>query len=494
VQQLITEIDPNPNPDAGINREIYDLLSVWYYNGEARDAAADYNQYYDQFYFNFLARELKRNENFEGNTWSRNGDYFEERYLYSYIERNPAGTALAGEPSLNYGMEFDLNEYDGKLVGRILYVEPGSPAAKANLKRGDWFYKVNGTRLGDWETDYGDFGWQYNRFIDTLVNPRESVSPTLGMLSFRAAQRALVDENVTVTLTPARHRNPAILGAHVFRQERLPEGSGEFVNVGYLMYNNFDPAYGSDLEGVFESVFAPGVGGEPLDAFILDLRYNKNGSVETAELMGNLLVGNREGVEGSLFSKYEFDRGNTQAPALTEARFAPHRHGIGVGTIYVLTSQYTAGAAELLINALRGIDQSVVRLVVVGDVTQGLAAGMAKRTVPHPTDPEWEYSAWMLSFRPENAKGDRDYTWGLVPNGGTVDEWADRNIIWSSTWEWKGTVGSTEDPLIKATVDIITGREMAPSGGVINDSKRQRAGWPRRFCFPTNMMMESLNN
>ncbi len=426
VEQLITIIDPNPNPDAGVNLKIHELLADWYYNGEARDAPADYNQYYDQFFFNFLSRELKRNENFEGNTWAKNGDYYEERYLYSYIERNPTGTALTADlqPPLNYGMEFDLNEYDGRLVGRILYVEPGSPAAAANLKRGDWFYKVNGTVLGNWQTDYGDFGWHYNRMIDTLVNPIEGISPTLGMLSFRAAQRALVDEGVTVTLTPAYHRNPPILGAHVFREERLPENSGDFVNVGYLMYNNFDYAYRDDLEAVFRDVFKPGVGGEPLDAFILDLRYNKNGSVEMAELMGNLLVGNTEGVADKLFSNYEFDKGNPKAPARTEAKFAPHQYGIGVGTVYVITSRYTAGASELLINALRGLDQNVVKLVVVGESTQGLAAGMVKQTIAHPTDPEWEYSAWMLAFRCSNGTEYRDYTWGLVPNGGTVDEWS----------------------------------------------------------------------
>ena len=205
-------------------------------------------------------------------------------------------------------------------------------------------------------------------------------------------------------------------------------------------------------------------------------------------------MGNREGVADKIFSKYEFDKGNPEAPARTEARFAPHEHGIGVGTVYVLTSRFTAGASELLINALRGLDQSVVKLVVVGEATQGLAAGMVKKTVAHPTDPAWEFSAWMLAFRCSNGtEGGRDYTWGLVPNGGTVDEWNARNIIWSTTWEWKGEVGSTEDPLIETAVDMIIGREFVPEGNVINDSKRARSGLPRSFCFPTNMTMDVGN-
>jgi hypothetical protein len=145
----------------------------------------------------------------------------------------------------------------------------------------------------------------------------------------------------------------------------------------------------------------------------------------------------------------------------------------------------------LLINALRGLDQNVVKLVVVGETTAGLAAGMVKRTVPDPNPNAeggpWEYSAWILAFRCQNAEGLGDYTYGLVPNSEVNEMERGDNMKWSTTWEWKGTAGSTEDPLIKRAVDIIKGRQLMPAGVVVNAAKRSRTGAPREFCYPANM-------
>jgi hypothetical protein len=486
VQQLnIPEVPlPHENPDAALNKLVFADIAEWYYNGEARGVAPDYNQPWEEFYFNYLSH-LKLNTDYEGNTWAKDN----ERFNWSYIERRPA--AEASLTPLNYGMEFDLLDYNGTFAARILYVEPSSPAAAAGLRRGDWFWEVNGTRLGNWaNTSASGFKYHYERFIDTLVHPIATESPRLGMLTFRSTgQGQLLDEGQDRSLTPTRHVNNPVLGIDLIDEPLIPGLGGEMTYSGYLMWNNFEPAHRDLLVRTFREQFAGRPEGRDLQNFILDVRYNKHGSAEMANLMANLLVGNVEGVAGLTFAEYRFFDPARDRTAL----FETHEAGITPRTVYILTSRHTAGAAELLINALRGLDQSVVKLVVVGETTAGLAAGMVRRTYrdPNPAaEGDWLYTARMLAFRCRNAAGQGDYTWGLVPNS-EVDEFArGENMKWSTTWEWKGELGNTEDPLIKRAVDIIKGRQLMPAGTVVNAGKRSRAGSPRQWCFPTNMTLE----
>jgi hypothetical protein len=481
VTQLSTDIlPPDTNEDYAANEAIKEELDKWYYNGETRTVAADFNQSYDDFFYNYLAN-LDRNT-FDGNEWAMSGD----RYLHSYIERSSERPATPAGPPLNYGMEFDLKEFDGgRLVGRILYVEPGSPAATARLERGNWFNRVSGdgtgegTVLATGTTAATGFDYYYQRFIDTLVNPIAGISPRLGLLSLRAAGMTLVNEGRSATLTPSNFSGNPILGTQVITSTHI--GTGEESRTGYMMYNRFDPAFRDELIARFDREFKEA----NLDNFILDLRYNKSGTVEMAELMGDLLAGNVPGVAGETFARYEF-YGDAAAHNKT-VTFKPHPSGIAADTLFVLTSSHTAGASELLINALRGLDQSVVKLVVTGEATQGLAAGMVRRTFE--VNDMW-YTAWILAFRCRNANGEGDYMYGLAPNGGEVSEWQGENVKWSTVWGWKGQLGSTEDALVRRAMDMIEGREFIPPAGVIDRSRQQRPGFQRKFSFPTNMTME----
>ncbi len=480
---------PHENIDAAANKEIIEQIRRWYFNGEPDEVPEDPNQYYDDFFFNYLSH-LKRNEGWDGGSWAMGND----RFVYSRVERNPAGTATAAgpptyAPTLNHGMEFEMLDFSGIFAARVLYVEPGSPAAAAGLKRGDWFREVNGTRLGNWEsTTTEGFRYHFQRYIDTLVHPVAGHPSTLGMLTFRAAGGGqLLDEGRKVTITPALHAGSPLLGTpQVIARERL---GGEMTYTGYMTWNNFDERWRTLLTDTFAATFADRAEGEELQNFILDVRYSTHGTVEMAELMGNLLVGNVEGVAGKTFAEYTFN----DATRSRTATFEAHPAGIAPQTVFILTSRHTAGAAELLINALRGLKNeeggSLINLVVVGEVTQGLAGGMVKRTLPDPRDDAREYSAWILSFRCHNAMGEGDYIWGLVPNSEVNELERGDNFRWLSTWEWKGVTGVVEDPLLKRAMDIVLGRLLMPTGVVGNAAKRSRTGYPREFCFPTDLTM-----
>lgn len=479
VRQLDVEITlPNQNPEYPYNKAIHDeILKEWYYmDEEVEKTAADYNQPYEAFYENYLAF-LPGNE-LDGNTWSTRS----ERYLYSYITRTDLDEA--GLVPLTYGMEFDIADYSvgrvNSVVARVLYVMDRSPAQQVGLKRGDWFYKVNDVRMADYET--ADGWWQYNKLIDTLVNPIRGESPKLGMLRFEPYAYNLIDQGRSLTVSSARFSGNPILHKSV-----IPRTEREIsTRTGYLVYNSFDPDYENELVGVFEEFRNyEDATGSGLTDLVLDLRYNKTGTVEMAELMANLIV--PPSMDGSVFATYEFNK--KQSAYNRDAVLSSHPSSVGLTRVYVLTSEHTAGAAELLINAFKGLESAGMTIVMIGDTTEGMNTGMVERVYRTDT---YEYRARLVAFRCYNAMGEGDYHWGLSPNGGTLNEWENENIEWSSTWGWKGLSGMTEDKLLLRAMNIIVGNVTMPTGKVTYGQKRQKAGYPREFSVRAEMKTEAV--
>ncbi len=470
VQQLPTEIVlPNQDPEYGANKEIHEtIINEWYYwNEETESTAADYNQPYDDFFNSYLTY-LNKN-GLDGNVWSRNT----ERYLYSYITR--ATSDEANLPPLNYGMEFDIVDYsvnkETRIVSRILYVMDQSPAANAGLKRSDWFYKVNDVQMYD---------YNYNRLIDTLVDPVYGFSPKLGMLTFQAYANNLVDNKASTLVTPARYQGSPILNSNP--DDRIitkAAKDGNTTVTGYLVYNSFDPSYESELVNVFGE-FRKANGNNGITHLILDLRYNKSGTVEMAKLMADLIL--PSDYNGQVFANYEFN--SKHADQNHSAVIASHANSVGLKTVFILTSGHTAGASELLINGLLGLDG--ITLVVIGEKTEGMNVGMVKRTY---ANNGYVYGVYPAAFRCYNAKSNGDYQYGLLPNGGEVNEWNGDNIKWSSTWNWKDFPGATEDPLLYKALTYVVGNAAMPANPVLYATSQQKSGYPRIFSVQASMIM-----
>ena len=249
--------------------------------------------------------------------------------------------------------------------------------------------------------------------------------------------------------------------------------------VGYLVYNSFDPDYDNDLIAAFKEFKDGGV-----TDLVLDLRYNKSGSAETAELMANLIV--PPDMNGKVFADYKFN--DRHSDRNRTAVLTSHTSSIGLKTVYILTSEHTAGAAELLINGFKGLDgEGEMTLVVVGDLTAGMNAGMVKRT--YSTD-NYQYQVYPLAFRCYNAKGEGDYQYGLSPNGGTVNEW-DSDVVtkWSATWGWKGVAGATEDQLLQKALTYVVGNADIPTAKVLYANSRRKSGYPRIYSVQASMTM-----
>ena len=86
------------------------------------------------------------------------------------------------------------------------------------------------------------------------------------------------------------------------------------------------------------------------------------------------------------------------------------QHAVGLKKIYVLVSQTTASASEMVINGLRGLD---IEVNLIGQTTNGKNVGMEgvmRSFYNH------EFLLYPVTFYVENAKGFRDYSTGFVPD------------------------------------------------------------------------------
>ena len=86
------------------------------------------------------------------------------------------------------------------------------------------------------------------------------------------------------------------------------------------------------------------------------------------------------------------------------------QHAVGLKTVYVLTSQTTASASEMVINGLRGLGLEVN---LIGQRTNGKNVGMegVVRSFYN-----YDFYLYPVSFYIKNAKGFGDYASGFVPD------------------------------------------------------------------------------
>ena len=204
--------------------------------------------------------------------------------------------------------------------------------------------------------------------------------------------------------------------------------------VGYLLYMGFNIDYDDELMAAFERFRQQNV-----TDLILDLRYNNGGDVLSSAVLGTLVAGND--YKGQVYAHTTFNEDRTEAgeggdykigvKETVERIYEPLetalQHAVGLKKIYVLVSQTTASASEMVINGLRGLD---IEVNLIGQTTNGKNVGMEgvmRSFYNH------EFLLYPVTFYVENAKGFRDYSTGFVPDV----EIDDSAIYPGSSVQWK---------------------------------------------------------
>lgn len=327
----------------------------------------------------------------------------------------------------NNGVDFKLTrvaEGSNDLVGYVRYIIPGSDAANKDIKRGDLFTDVNGTKL------------TVSNYQSLLLG---ADTYTLNFADYNGSSYVLNGKSLSLTKTTLEE-NPILI------HKVITSGSHK---IGYLMYNGFYQEYDARLNDAFGELKAQGV-----TDFILDLRYNGGGSVRSSTRLASMITGQ---FEGSVFSKRQYNF-KLMASMTTEdleslkEKFVSSFDGntvnsLNMATVYILTTSNTASASELVINGLK----PYINVVQIGGTTIGKNVG-SFTVYDSPTftksnvNPNHKYAMQPLVFKITNAADFGDYTGGLVP---TYVQYEYINSY--------GVLGDPSEPLLNLAISKITG-------------------------------------
>ncbi|WP_343695343.1 S41 family peptidase [Flavobacterium sp.] len=328
----------------------------------------------------------------------------------------------------NNGVDFKLTrvaEGSNDLVGYVRYIIPDSDASGKDIKRGDLFTAVNGTKL------------TVSNYQSLLLSGGDTY--TLNFADYTGSAFVLNGKSVSLTKTTLEE-NPILIN-------KVINSGGH--KIGYLMYNGFYGDYDARLNQAFGQLKAEGV-----TDFILDLRYNGGGSVRSSTRLASMITGQ---FEGKIFSKRQYNfklmAGMTSddLESLNE-RFVASFDGntvnsLNMATVYIITTSNTASASELVINGLK----PYVNVVQIGETTIGKNVG-SFTVYDSPTftktnvNPNHKYAMQPLVFKISNAADFGDYTQGLTPTYVQYE--------YVSSY---GVLGDPSEPLLNLAISKITG-------------------------------------
>jgi len=279
---------------------------------------------------------------------------------YSFVD------SVMETPLPSYGFDYSLvrnPDIDTAYNALITYVIPGSPAA-AVLKRGDWIVKV-------------DTSYISKKYESQLLQGTEPLEVTLGRYQLVPPAEPPVDgeeEEEIYRVVPVGE--PVEIGAavplvdnpvHCKEILTLTDGT----EVGYLMYNSFIAGTKDNPEKYNNELreWSDELSQKNINKVILDLRYNKGGSIDCAQLLSTMLVPSYYLDQTMAFLEYN-DKNTAKDATLTfdSKLLSPSGKNLDLTTLIVLISGETAGAPEMLMHCLNG---KIRELIAIGSSSKG---------------------------------------------------------------------------------------------------------------------------
>ena len=304
-----------------------------------------------------------------------------------------------GGVELGYGVTWSSSAADVlPRVWRVALVEPGSPAARAGVRRGDTLQLVDGVSISD-TTPSGVAVLNAALFPEhagvnhRLTVLREGVS---FYVDVAAASLAIAPvSNVKVIDTPTG-------------------------KVGYLLFNDHNAVAETQLIAAINTLKAANV-----TDVVLDMRYNGGGYLSIANELAYMIAGPGP-TAGKVFTRMQF---NDKVPAMAPTNFLSTAAGIaapqptatgtalpylGLKRVTMLTTAGTCSASEAVVNGLRGVD---VEVNLIGGETCGKPYGF------YPED-NCGTTYFAVQFQGVNAKDFGNYADGFQPTCRVADDLA----------------------------------------------------------------------
>jgi len=302
----------------------------------------------------------------------------------------------------------------------IMEAFEGTTALAAGIDRGDEILAIGDTpaalrNVSDIISAEGTAG------VTNALGPSTAgVTRTL-RLSGPAGTRTVTVAKSDYTLTPVSAR----YGAQVITDGAL--------RVGYVNLRTFISTADPALRTAFDSFRAQGI-----NNFIIDFRYNGGGLISTAELMGDLLGGNRTTTD--VFSQTTFRPSKSSQNSVR--RFAPVPQSVSPVKVAFIGTGATASASELVINSF--IPYLGANMALVGTNTYGKPVGQIALDRSACDD-----RLRVVAFSTRNSANSDSYFNGLAA---TVP------VTCRATDDYSQPLGNAAEASTRAALDFLQGR------------------------------------
>lgn len=356
----------------------------------------------------------------------------EDRFSYITSDLTELENSRQGI-SLSNGLNFRRIRYAGDNVFIVITeVVKNSPAYNAGIIRGMIFSQINGVQM--------DIDNQIKLFTDTSFSLGEAT----------IINNTIVPNGNTISLTKIQFTENPIAIAKV-----ITDGSH---NIGYLQYNSFLFDSQEQLNEEFSNFKSQNV-----TDFVLDLRYNGGGSVATANALSSMLTGD---FTGQIITKEKWNTQIQQQLEIQNPEFlqdvfkdttsqGTQINSLRLSKLYVITTkENTASASEQVINSLK----PYINVKVIGDERGTVGKAQGSITLidsPNFFDKEDINKTHNYAMQPLVVDSVNSNDIGVPKNGIFPD------IIATEDIENLGVLGDPNEPLLRAAINDITGRDIA---------------------------------
>ena len=403
--------DPDPTGEVTneeINRWVVDTMRYYYYWNTSIPANnnLNFNRSPVDFFETILNRPADRF------SWIQNAKELKEQSS-GIIKTSGLGPA------------FIINE-DNQVVLSPRYVHKGSPADLVGIKRGDFFLGINGE---DWKVSGNSITNAQALFGNDPFTLQKADLNEQGKLV----------RGESISLTPVEDFQESAI--HLDSILITPNGT----KVAYLFYNRYLINQAQELIDAFKEFKAAGV-----TELIVDERYNGSGWVAAASLLSALIHQNFN--INSPFIQYHINDNFRNWTESYSDQFGVNneavvtQNNLGLDRVFILATENSASASELLINNLKPF-LGANNVIHVGGTTVGKDEFSTLFESSSPRLKEKDETDWGIQpivGKYKNANGEGDFEQGLVP----------QHFVNEVNYPY-APMGSIEDRLVAKALSII---------------------------------------